>query len=105
MITEKFDPGYIPKYGILRVKGNMQVQEVKDRKIALFKEPPLLVYSGLTKVIGNPVEYEKKETDQATVDLTIPLEETTEHAQSQAKSPSISVCSSKQSSQSSEPKL
>lgn len=58
----------------------------------IFKESPELVYSGLKRKIGSPVDYEKNEAnpeifDKNDVDLTVPIEETFQH-----QSKLINVC-------------
>lgn len=49
----------------------------------MFKDVPELIYTGLTKRIGQPKELEKNLADptlfDAQVDLTIPIQETTEY--------------------------
>lgn len=49
----------------------------------MFKDVPELIYTGLTKRIGQPKELEKNLADptlfDAQIDLTIPVQETTEY--------------------------
>ena len=53
-------------------------------RILVFKDAPKLLFTGLTKDIGNPREYEKNLVegdcyfDKVDIDVSIPLEETSE---------------------------
>ena len=55
----------------------------------VFRDPPELVYSGLTKTIGKPRELEKNIEDMAYCDsdinISIPVEETAEYSNSKPK--------------------
>jgi len=83
MITDKYDKVVIPKYSVLLARGNMLVNEVSQRKVLVFREAPTLVYTGLTRKIGEPREFEKNKDDSSyfdreDIDLQVPLDETNE---------------------------
>jgi len=84
MISEKIEAKMlqtnVPKFSIIKVSGNMQMNVVSGRTILIFKEPLELILTGLTEQIGKPKEYQKKEgqPQNQEVDLTIPLSVTNE---------------------------
>lgn len=55
-------------------------------RVFVFKEPPELIYTGLTKILGKPREFEKnlEETEyfDSDINVSVPIEETKEYAKS-----------------------
>lgn len=71
----------INKYSIIKAKGTFMVHELKEKKILVFKEAPEILYTGLTKVLGHPNEFEKNGTEDfesTETDLSIPVNDTIE---------------------------
>ena len=61
-----------------KASSKLSVKLTVDR-ILIFKEAPNVVYSGVTKVLGSPKDFEKNsenEFNSTEVDLSIPIEET-----------------------------
>ena len=66
----------IPKYGVLAIRGNLQISQVQQKKVLVFREAPRLVVSNVDKLIGQPVDIEKNlekpSSFESDIDLSIP---------------------------------
>ncbi len=72
-------------------------------RVLVFKEAPKLVFTGLTKAIGQPREYEKNLENPAifdqTIDLSIPVETTNEFPKPKSNIPAAIAGSARASTE------